>query len=76
MHVFKPLDEDGIVDEGCYKTVVSLIHGYFALRKNRVSYSILLYSSVSRNITKLYSLVPKLRKIPVTDERRPGIFVD
>jgi hypothetical protein len=38
--------------------------------ENRVSSSIFLYSSVPRNITEIYSSVPKLRKVPVTDERR------
>jgi hypothetical protein len=35
-----------------------------------ISFSFFLYSSVLRNITEIYSSIPKLRKVLVTDERR------
>jgi hypothetical protein len=44
---------------------------FLSLQENMASSSILLYSSVSRNITELYFSIPKLKKIPGTDECRP-----
>jgi hypothetical protein len=37
--------------------------------------SVVLYSSVLRNISELYSSVPKPIKLYATDEYRPGTFV-
>jgi hypothetical protein len=39
-----------------------------ALQENRVYSSVLLYSLVPRNITMIYSSVPELRNIVLTDE--------
>jgi hypothetical protein len=46
-----------------------------ALQENRVHSLVILYSSVPRNITELYSSVPKLRNIRGTDEYRARIFI-
>jgi hypothetical protein len=40
----------------------------YHLQENKVSSLVFVYSSVPSNITKVYSLVPKLRKIFGTDE--------
>jgi hypothetical protein len=46
-----------------------------SLHENRIHFSVILNSSVPRNIFKLYSSVPKLMKVHATDEYRPGTFI-
>jgi hypothetical protein len=63
-------------NDECAQTLPILTSVVLTLQENNTYASIFLNSTVPRNITHIYSSVPKPTKVNEVDECMPGMFID